>query len=447
PQDVLILCPEVAPAAEIVTPSLHDALPICEESGPAPQRVVRYLEDLEMGYRWYEANDFEPEFPFGYGLSYTTFEYSDLGVDSGTDPRTGAPVVTVEYTITNTGDRAGMDASQVYLTLPREADEPSKRLAAFDKVDLQPGESERVSIVLDSTAASHPFSYFRPDHPSDLARWAEGDWVTPDGPFTVHVGGSSADTPLEHSFELEEAQQPPPRPTQEFGFFLTNGWAGGRAEHEFMYGRFTDEVLIGDWDGDGRDSITVRRGKVFYVNNAPRGGEADSVFAYGREGDVVLVGDWDGDGTDTLAVRRGATYHVKNNLAGGPADVVFTYGRGGDEVFVGDWDGDGTDTLAVRRGATFYVKDDLAGGPADQVFTYGRVGDHTLAGDWDGNGTDTFAVVRNGREYYVKNSLAGGQADIVMVCGRRGDEVYVGAWDGNGTDAIGVRRLPPQYRQ
>ncbi|MBO4228683.1 hypothetical protein, partial [Bradyrhizobium neotropicale] len=102
-----------------------------------------------------------------------------------------------------------------------------------------------------------------------------------------------------------------PQPQPEYGFFLTNGWKGGIADHAFMYGRFSDEVLIGDWDGDGQDSITVRRGATFYVNNHPRGGEAEKVFVYGRPGDVVLVGDWDGDGVDTLAVRRGSVYHVK----------------------------------------------------------------------------------------------------------------------------------------
>ncbi|MDK6591654.1 hypothetical protein, partial [Actinotignum timonense] len=66
-----------------------------------------------------------------------------------------------------------------------------------------------------------------------------------------------------------------------------------------------DEVLVGDWDGDGVDTFAVRRGNVFYVKNSLASGEADSVFSYGRAGDEVLVGDWDGDGVDTFAVRRG----------------------------------------------------------------------------------------------------------------------------------------------
>ena len=231
--------------------------------------------------------------------------------------------------------------------------------------------------------------------------------------------------------------EPTPPP---FGFFLSNDWSG-TAHHAFHYGRPGDEVLIGDWDGDGTDSITVRRGNQFFVSNAPRGGPAERVVVYGRPGDVVVVGDWDGDGTDTLAVRRGSSYHVKNSLSGGTADTVIRYGRDGDTVAVGDWDGNGTDTLAVRRGATYHVKNTMTGGSADHVFTYGRTADVTLAGDWDGNGTDTF-VVRRGREYHVKNSHSGGPAGRVVLYGRPTDEAYAGDWNGDGRDTLGVRRSP-----
>ncbi|WP_324650821.1 ThuA domain-containing protein [Georgenia sp. H159] len=231
-----------------------------------------------------------------------------------------------------------------------------------------------------------------------------------------------------------------PVPNMEHGFFLSNDWKGTTA-HAFHYGRFTDEVFIGDWDGDGTDSIAVRRDGVFYVSNAPRGGVADEVFAYGRPGDRVLVGDWDGDGTDTFAVRRGNVYFVKNSLTGGAADAVVAYGRVGDAVLVGDWDGDSRDSLAVRRGSQYFVKNSIAGGMADEVFHYGRAGDVTMAGDWDGDSRDTL-LVRRGNVYFAKNSLSGGDADVVVHYGRVGDQAFVGDWDGNGTDTLGLRRLP-----
>ena len=270
--------------------------------------------------------------------------------------------------------------------------------------------------------------------------------INPSGKLPVNVPTADGEGVLyEMGFGLsyeDDGEQPGPQPQEpEFGFFLTNSWDGGKADHAFVYGRFTDEVLIGDWNGDGRDSITVRRGREFHVNNQPTGGPAESVFVYGRDGDVVLVGDWDGDGKDTLAVRRGAAYHVKNSLTGGPADHVFAYGRAGDEVLVGDWDGNGTDTFTVRRGSVYYVNNALRAGEADETFAYGRAGDEVLAGDWDGDGKDTFTV-RRGNVFHVNNQLRGGAAEKVVAYGRAGDEVYVGDWDGNGTDTLGVRRTP-----
>ena len=121
--------------------------------------------------------------------------YSNLSVTPSTNAA-GKTVVTASYTITNNGTRAGKEASQVYLTLPAEAGEPSKRLVGFKKIELQPGASQQVSVSIDCSASNHPFSYFRPANETDLEQWANGDWVTPSGQFTVHVGSSSAVTPL-----------------------------------------------------------------------------------------------------------------------------------------------------------------------------------------------------------------------------------------------------------
>ena len=90
-------------------------------------------------------------------------------------------------------------------------------------------------------------------------------------------------------------------------------------------------------------------GNVFYFKNSLTGGNADTVITYGRDDDQVYVGDWDGDGKDSLAVRRGNTFYVKNTIASGVADEAFSYGKTSDTVLVGDWDGDGKDTFMVRR--------------------------------------------------------------------------------------------------
>ncbi|WP_339230893.1 fibronectin type III-like domain-contianing protein [Oceanobacillus sp. FSL K6-2867] len=169
-----------------------------------------------MGYRWYEANNVEPVFQFGYGLSYTTFEFEDDNLKvkkvrreadgSGewkNKGKNGSPSgIDVSFTVTNTGDVAGKEAAQVYLTLPNKAGQPSKRLVNFEKVDVKPGESQRVTIRINQADSNHPFSYFIPEDPDNLENWADGEWATLDGKYSVHVGGSSADTPLDKTFPL-----------------------------------------------------------------------------------------------------------------------------------------------------------------------------------------------------------------------------------------------------
>ncbi|MDY5128017.1 CAP domain-containing protein [Actinotignum sp. GS-2025f] len=222
-------------------------------------------------------------------------------------------------------------------------------------------------------------------------------------------------------------------------FYVSNDWTSRQASNVFSYGRAGDEVLVGDWDGDGVDTFAVRRGNKIYVKNSVDGGAADVEFSYGRAGDEILVGDFDGDGKDTFAVRRGNTFYVLNSLHGGEADKVVHYGRAGDTVLTGDFDGDGKDTFAVRRGNLYYVKNVIGGGAADTVFSYGRAGDATILGDFDGDGVDTLAV-RRGNTVYVKNSLTAGEADQVLTYGRASDQLFVGDWDGNGTDTPAVRR-------
>ncbi|MGC5615667.1 ExeM/NucH family extracellular endonuclease [Georgenia sp. Z1491] len=246
------------------------------------------------------------------------------------------------------------------------------------------------------------------------------------------------------AFELTEAPvepEPEPEPvppTPGRGFYLNDGWDIW-ADHEFSFGRPGDDVLVGDWDGDGSDTLAVRRGNSYFLSNTLYGGNADVELTYGRASDTVLVGDWDGDGVDTLAVRRGNAYFVSNSLAGGNADTELTYGLSTDTVLVGDWDGNGTDTFGVRRGNAYFLANSLAGGNADVQLTYGRASDTVLVGDWDGNGVDSFAV-RRGNQYLVSNSLTGGWADREVRYGRVSDEVFVGDWDGDGSDTLGVRR-------
>ncbi|MBE6251162.1 MAG: beta-glucosidase [Bacteroidales bacterium] len=149
-----------------------------------PYSRVEYREGVFVGYRGYERNNVEPLFPFGFGLSYTTFEYSDLNITED-----GGEFV-VSFNVKNTGKVAGAEVAQVYVgddqcRLPR----PAKELKGFAKVYLKPGESRPVSVRLGEEA----FRFFDP---------AVRAFVVEPGSFTVHVGSSVADVRLTGSLTV-----------------------------------------------------------------------------------------------------------------------------------------------------------------------------------------------------------------------------------------------------
>ena len=210
-------------------------------------------------------------------------------------------------------------------------------------------------------------------------------------------------------------------------YYFKYSLSGGEADTVIAYGKPEDEILTGDWDGDGVDTLCVRRANMYYFKNTIDGGEADMIVSYGRPDDTVLVGDWNGDGKDTLCIRRGNIYYFKDTISSGNADRVTAYGRVNDEILVGDWDGNGTDTLSVRRANTYYFKNSISGGDADRVIAYGKKEDSVLSGDWDGNQTDTLCI-RRGSAYYIKNTISGGSADQVFAYGKAEDIILVGTW-------------------
>ncbi len=216
-------------------------------------------------------------------------------------------------------------------------------------------------------------------------------------------------------------------------YYFSYSLKSGKADKVVAYGKTTDEVLVGDWDGDGVDTLCVRRGNTYYFQENPGDTQAYKVVAYGKATDEVLVGDWDGDGKDTLCVRRGNTYYFINSLKSGKADSVITYGKATDEVLSGKWAGNASgtaavkETLAVRRGNTYYISNTLKSGKADKVIAYGKATDEVLSGDWDGDGYDTL-MVRRGNLFYISNSLKGGKADQTIAYGKATDEAYAGTW-------------------
>ena len=133
---------------------------------------VDYSEGVKVGYKWYDAEHKKVLFPFGFGLSYTTFRYDVLTV--------AADGASVDFTVTNTGQRRGSEVAEVYAALPESAGEPPKRLVGWEKMDLAAGESRKVHVAID---------------PTYLSIWdvAGKRWVRPAGTYTMMAGGSSAD--------------------------------------------------------------------------------------------------------------------------------------------------------------------------------------------------------------------------------------------------------------
>jgi beta-glucosidase len=185
--------PETFPASLSQIPTASKA------QFPGVNGKVAYSEGLKVGYRYYDTTGVMPLFPFGYGLSYTSFAYSNLHLSthavandvSGPGGGQSSTIVTATATVTNTGTRAGSDVAQLYLGDPASVGEPARQLEGYQRVTLQSGQSATVRFPL----TGHALSYF------DTS--ANG-WVVPDGDFTVYVGDSSAlaNLPLQQGFTV-----------------------------------------------------------------------------------------------------------------------------------------------------------------------------------------------------------------------------------------------------
>src|SRR5262249_47817757 len=152
--------------------------------------TVRYEEGLLVGYRWFDTKNIEPLFPFGYGLSYTRFEYSDLRLTPGEDGKEGS--LTGEFEVKNTRARAGAEVLQrdVQDLKPRWA-RPVKELKGFRKVFLKAGEKQTVSIPLERNA----FAFYDPE---------KHGWAAEKGDFKILIGASSRDIRLQGNTSLKQ---------------------------------------------------------------------------------------------------------------------------------------------------------------------------------------------------------------------------------------------------
>lgn len=165
------------PHPAIPVPTAEDEKQATGNSEAHPSTyAVDYTEGAEVGYKWFEAQHEQPLFPFGFGLSYTTFDYSGLSVDAATR--------TARFTVKNAGKRAGTEIAEVYARLPKGAQESAyRRLVGWTRITLAPAQSRTVTVAIDARVLK-------------TFDAALSDWNFAPGTYEVYVGGSSENTPL-----------------------------------------------------------------------------------------------------------------------------------------------------------------------------------------------------------------------------------------------------------
>jgi beta-glucosidase len=223
-----------------ISPSgrLAETLPLRLEDNPSYLNFpgehghVRYGEGVFVGYRGYDAVRRDVSYPFGHGLSYTTFEYRDLTASVTGRDEDGDLAVAVSCTVTNTGERPGKEVVQLYVGAPpASVARPVRELKGFTKISLGPGDSERVTFRLDAR---------------DLSYWSSRDrcWALAGGTYELLIGSSSRDHRLQTTLEVPDSPMPV---------------------------RLDAEATIREWLADPQGSLALRRAVGVDAYGRPRG--------------------------------------------------------------------------------------------------------------------------------------------------------------------------------
>jgi beta-glucosidase len=225
---------------------------------PGGAGEVRYGEGLFIGYRYYDAKQMPVQFPFGYGLSYTTFAYRNAKASAHTFKDADGVTVTVD--ITNTGKYAGKEIVQVYVHDQKsELARPEKELKGFAKVELQPGETRSVSIPLDFRA----FAYYHPSY---------HQWITEDGDFDILFAASAADVRQTLTVTLESTLSLPCLLDKESTIREWMADSRGKAVLEPIYAKIKAEAR------------TMMRGEEIH-------GSEDAIEDFGRMDATAMIAD------------------------------------------------------------------------------------------------------------------------------------------------------------
>ncbi|MDH3607247.1 MAG: DUF4038 domain-containing protein, partial [Acidimicrobiia bacterium] len=254
--------------------------------------------------------------------------------------------------------------------------------------------------------------------------------------FTVEAVDAAGNTTPGPQFAITTSGQPPGDRVALFDV-TTGRWHLRHSADDdrwFYYGNPGDVPLMGDWDGDGDDTPGMYRpstGFAYLTNQLPADGSAVVAdpglsFFFGIPGDQVLSGDWDGDGIDTLGIRRGDKMFLAAVNATSPAAWEFYFGVEGDIAVGGDADGDGGDSVFLYRPSNgfVYFTNAIPGGTSAAAATsgtlfFGQPSDRFIVGDWDANGNDTVGVFRpTETAFYLRNSNTTGPGDVTFAFGQ-----------------------------
>ncbi len=204
-------------------------------SFPGAQGTVHYREGIYVGYRYYDKKKLPVQYPFGHGLSYTTFSYSDLRLEA--EKFREGDLLTLSCEVTNTGGRAGAEIVQLYIAAPGvQIDRAPKELKGFEKVFLEPGESKRVSFQLDSRS----FAYYNE---------RERDWLCEPGLYRILLGSTSEDIRLDGCVEVIPARIPQMRISPYMTAQELADHPEGKKEIQFLIDRIVNQNGLDDQDG------------------------------------------------------------------------------------------------------------------------------------------------------------------------------------------------------
>jgi beta-glucosidase len=285
--------------------SLADVPASTPAQWPGQNGTVQYSEGLNVGYRWYDAKNKTPMFPFGFGLSYTTFGYKNLTV--GSPDSSGN--VSVGFDVTNTGSRAGTEVAQVYVGQPSSSGEPPKNLRGFARVTLDPGQTKHATVTLDARS----FQY-----------WNGSGWTSASGTNQILVGASSRDIRL-----TGQVGAPPATHVISLRAHANNQYV--TAENAGAAALIANRTAIGQWEqfdevdqGGGAIALRAHANSQFVtagssplIANAGSAGAAQTFdLIHNSDGSVSLRAHANND--YVTAENAGAASLVANRTAIGP---------------------------------------------------------------------------------------------------------------------------------